>query len=350
MIANLPGLLHWGSSGFGGGFLPWFGGGGMPGPQIGIGIDIDPDQIPSPSELRRFLFPSVYTLTAGDDPRVSKFATQEAFPASQPRCCAVALRWRRRCSCRWAWQSARVAGWWRERSRSAISSKIAPGDCTTCTIRTVNHFPPQAIVDDDGKPLLSWRVAILPFLEQQELYNEFKLDEPWDSEHNKALIPRMPAVFAIPGAVDVEPGQTFFRGFSGPSAFFDPKVKDGIGINVVTDGTSNTLAIVEAKTAVVWTKPDEELAFDPKATADDMKKLLSGLGGHFEGGFNGPPAARAGSVRFFRQTIQPMVLKALITRDGGEVIDATRSDRRTRPVDQLRKILPDLPGRRCRCS
>ncbi len=44
-----------------------------------------------------------------------------------------------------------------------------------------NTFPPPAIADKDGKPLLSWRVAILPYVEQQELYNKFKLDEPWDS-------------------------------------------------------------------------------------------------------------------------------------------------------------------------
>ena len=60
------------------------------------------------------------------------------------------------------------------------------------------HLPPVAIRDKNGKALLSWRVAILPQLEQGALYNEFHLDEPWDSEHNKALVAKMPAVLPRP--------------------------------------------------------------------------------------------------------------------------------------------------------
>ena len=65
-----------------------------------------------------------------------------------------------------------------------------------------NAFPRPASLDEKGKPLLSWRVAILPYLEQQELYDKFKLDEPWDSPHNKALLKEMPPVYPVP-----EPGQ-----------------------------------------------------------------------------------------------------------------------------------------------
>ena len=50
----------------------------------------------------------------------------------------------------------------------------------------------------DGKPLLSWRVLILPFLDQQALYDQFHLDEPWDSPHNRTLIAKMPAIFRCP--------------------------------------------------------------------------------------------------------------------------------------------------------
>ena len=60
-------------------------------------------------------------------------------------------------------------------------------------------LPPAAICDKRGKPLLSWRVLILPYLEQDALFKEFKLDEPWDSEHNKKLLKKMPKVYAIPG-------------------------------------------------------------------------------------------------------------------------------------------------------
>ena len=81
------------------------------------------------------------------------------------------------------------------------------------------HFPAAAITGKDGKPLLSWRVAILPYLEDydgrgcEDLYKAFRLDEPWDSPHNKPLLARMPAVFAAPGKGDRQPFSTVYRGF-----------------------------------------------------------------------------------------------------------------------------------------
>src|SRR5207245_10819748 len=63
---------------------------------------------------------------------------------------------------------------------------------------TTRHFPQPATLDKDGKPLLSWRVELLPVMEQAKLYSEFKHDEPWDSEHNKKLLEKMPSVFAPP--------------------------------------------------------------------------------------------------------------------------------------------------------
>src|SRR6202789_1676353 len=66
-------------------------------------------------------------------------------------------------------------------------------------------FPMPAITDKDGKPLLSRRVAILPYIEKQELYNKFKLEEPWDSPHNKALLKEMPTTYLCPSQHKVEP-------------------------------------------------------------------------------------------------------------------------------------------------
>ena len=60
-------------------------------------------------------------------------------------------------------------------------------------------FPPAYSSGKDGKPLLSWRVLILPYVDQNDLYNEFHLDESWDSPHNRALIARMPATYRCPG-------------------------------------------------------------------------------------------------------------------------------------------------------
>jgi len=64
-----------------------------------------------------------------------------------------------------------------------------------------DHLPGNAIRNDAGKPLLSWRVAILPFIEEEALYKRFKLDEPWDSPHNIALLKEMPQTYALPNQI-----------------------------------------------------------------------------------------------------------------------------------------------------
>ena len=87
---------------------------------------------------------------------------------------------------------------------------------------TYGQLPPDAISDaKTGRPLLSWRVAILPFIEQGDLYKQFKLNEPWDSPHNIALLDKMPAKFEVAGT-DPPKGHTYFQVFTGPGTLFDP--------------------------------------------------------------------------------------------------------------------------------
>ena len=275
----------------------------------GFRLNVDPDKIPEPDELRPFLFPSMLALEV--DEQSFQLVTRESFPSLNP----VALAPLGAALLLPATQSARTAA-----RRSQSVNNLKQISLAFHNFHSVNdHFPPQAISDRDGKPMLSWRVAILPFLEQQALFNDFKLDEPWDSAHNKALLGRMPPTYAIPGAV-AGPGMTFYRGFSGEHTFFDPRVKRGVGMATITDGTSITLGIVEAKEAVPWTKPDAEIAFDANAKQDQAPALLPLLGGHFPGGFNA--SFLDGSVRFLKLSINRGVLRALITRDGGEVISA----------------------------
>jgi RNA polymerase sigma factor (sigma-70 family) len=116
-------------------------------------------------------------------------------------------------------------------------------------------FPPAAICDARGKPLLSWRVAILPYLEQDALYKEFHLDEPWDSDHNKKLLDKMPDIYALPGMrFKGDAGLTIYQVFVGKNAIFDGGRKVPFPASI-TDGTSNTLLVVEAAKPVPWTKP-----------------------------------------------------------------------------------------------
>jgi RNA polymerase sigma factor (sigma-70 family) len=170
------------------------------------------------------------------------------------------------------------------------------------------NLPPDAIYSKGGKALLSWRVAILPYLEQEELYKQFKLDEPWDSPHNKKLLEKMPKVFA-PLAGKAKANTTFFRVFTGKDTVFPGK--EGILLQDIKDGTSNTILIVEAGEAVPWTKPDE-LPYD-------AKKALPKLGGQFKDGFY--MAFCDGSVRFVSTPINEEVFRALITRNGMEIVD-----------------------------
>jgi RNA polymerase sigma factor (sigma-70 family) len=174
-------------------------------------------------------------------------------------------------------------------------------------------FPAAAICDDDNKPLLSWRVAILPYIEQEALYREFRLNEPWDSAHNKALIAKMPKLYAPVGreAQNAKPGTTFYQAFVGGGALFDVAMPRPLA--KIADGTSYTLLIVEGSDPVTWTQPTD-IGFDKNAA--DPPKVGGAL---FEGGFNAGFAD--GSVRFIKDTIDPRTLKALITANGGEVFD-----------------------------
>lgn len=173
----------------------------------------------------------------------------------------------------------------------------------------VNQKMPGNIVDKDGKPLLSWRVAILPYIEEGKLYESFKLDEPWDSDNNKKLIEKMPKLYA-PIRVKAKAGETFYQTFTGAGALFGEKAP-GFSITAITDGTSYTVLAVEAGEPVIWSKP-ADLPFDPK-------KPLPKLGGLFDGVFN--VVWCDGSVSRVRRDFNGDELKKAITPAGGEEFD-----------------------------
>ncbi|MDC0937021.1 DUF1559 domain-containing protein, partial [Pirellulales bacterium] len=137
-------------------------------------------------------------------------------------------------------------------------------------------FAPAAIVDDQGRPLLSWRVAILPYVDQEDLYDQFRLDEPWDSAHNQQLIAQMPEVYADPNRSarrTAGEGRTTFVVPTGPDTVFAGH--KGMMLKEITDGMSSTVMIVEVvpDRAVTWSQPaDWEVDFaDPfDGVADDV--------------------------------------------------------------------------------
>ncbi|HUR53038.1 MAG TPA: DUF1559 domain-containing protein [Gemmataceae bacterium] len=191
---------------------------------------------------------------------------------------------------------------------------------------TAGAFP-AGLYTTDNRVGLSWRVQILPYVEQAALFQQFKLDEPWDSAHNKQLIPMMPAVFATPG-VDVPTGHTFVRGFATPEgspvAFFPGPLElkstlarqpgtpvPGRRITTVTDGTSNSIMLAEAAEAVPWTKP-EALECHPS----NPLSLL----GPVRGGFLA--LMGDGAVRLFPEGLSHASLRLAITINDGNPLPA----------------------------
>jgi Protein of unknown function (DUF1559)/Domain of unknown function (DUF4190) len=122
---------------------------------------------------------------------------------------------------------------------------------------SLNCLPPAAITNDAGKPLLSWRVAILPYieLERADLYQQFHLDEPWDSPHNLKLLDQMPMIYR-----DLDnPGghETRMQMFTGPRTLNAIRNGNNCGMKLpqITAGASNTIMLIEANQLVPWTKP-----------------------------------------------------------------------------------------------
>jgi prepilin-type processing-associated H-X9-DG protein len=173
---------------------------------------------------------------------------------------------------------------------------------------TYNVFPPATTVDPEGKAVLSWRVLLLPYLGEQALYEQFKLDEAWDSPHNKPLLDRMPAVFRCSTFKQGAPDTTIYQVLIGPKTMFESGA--GLRPSAVTDGLANTLLVVESHAPIAWTQPSA-LTYKPRTP-------IEGLGGIHPGGFNA--LFGDGSVRFIKSTVPADVLEALVTRNGDEVV------------------------------
>jgi hypothetical protein len=296
LIANLPFAVQMlGRMGPGGPFRPVD-------PQFNplAAVRIEPEMVPDPEEMRRRMGPNRLAVTV--DEKGLTITSRETFPTLNPMSTmpvgtAFVLP---------AIHNAREAA---RRSQSVNNLKQIA--LAMHNYHSANNEFPSDVCDAEGKPLLSWRVRILPYLENQALYNEFHMDEPWDSEHNKPLSETVVAVFTAPSSKPVPAGHTFYQGFVGNGAFFE--ACEGTSLAKITDGTSNTILCVEAGEAVPWTKPGD-LPYDPE-------KPLPKLGGPgYAGGFNA--ALADGSVRFIKNSIAENVLRALITKNGGEVVSA----------------------------
>ena len=179
----------------------------------------------------------------------------------------------------------------------------------------VNGHLLPAVVEGKNGQKHSWRVALLPQLGLVDLYNEYRLDEPWDSEANKKVLAKNPAVYRtelVSGSkltVDQALSTSYFA-VVGDGTAFDADGK-GTAYKNFYDGLSNTLLVVEAKRGVPWTKP-EDITYS-------KDEPLPKFGGNHEGGFASLFAD--GHAQLIADTVPSEVIRAIITRNGNEVID-----------------------------
>lgn len=181
---------------------------------------------------------------------------------------------------------------------------------------THGHLPPAVVYGPDDRPLLSWRVLILPFVEQQELYDQFKLDEPWDSPHNLEQLPKMPVLFAPTPrlAREVPPHHTIWHVFVGKGTAFEKGLSLRLTEKDFPDGPAYTMLMIEAGPPVPWTKP-ENLIYEAESPLPKLPATLWGLC---------RIGMADGSARHVSPNISEEKLRGAITRNGNEQVDLDR--------------------------
>lgn len=168
------------------------------------------------------------------------------------------------------------------------------------------RLPPAAVYNQNGMPLLSWRVLLLPYLEERELFRQFKLNEPWDSPHNLSLLPKMPYGYCpLDGSPPLEPYTTLFQVFVGKGSAFEGA--EGLRLKEDITRLSYTILIVEARKSVPWTKP-EDIVYDEA-------QPLPELGGFFKGYFH--VVMGDGHALAVRQETNKELVRTAINRHNG---------------------------------
>ncbi len=188
-----------------------------------------------------------------------------------------------------------------------------------CLIKTADDnegpMPSSIVYSKDGKPLYSWRVLMLPNLGEGDLYRKLKLDEPWDSKHNKPLLSKMPKAFALPG-VKAPENMTFFQIFEGAGTLSAPNRMARYPVSF-TDGTSNTILIVEAAEPVHWAAPGD-IAYSARVSP------LKQIGRHYAK--SGLCVTADGAVHSLSAKLSEETLRAAITPAGNEVLGSDWDD------------------------
>jgi prepilin-type processing-associated H-X9-DG protein len=181
---------------------------------------------------------------------------------------------------------------------------------------TYQAFPPAYTVDEEGNKLHSWRTLILPFVDSSPLYGRIDLDAPWDSPQNKQFSQMRPTIYACPSHPNSSPSATNVMAIVGPGTVFEGS--NSIAFKDITDGTSNTILVVEVRESTTsWMEPTD---LDLESMSLQINGGTEDMGSYHPGGLQ--VALADGSVHFLVETIDVNLLKWLILRNDGNAMPA----------------------------
>ncbi len=202
--------------------------------------------------------------------------------------------------------AAREAG-----RRASCSNKLRQISLAFNMYETQHHqFPPAVTTDENGKPLMSWRVAILPYLDRNDIYGQYDPKQLWNSPKNLALVKQMPQEFRCPSDGSAGEGETSYVMITGENTIGGVAGSPGTRTADITDGLAKTILVVEVHgLKIPWTEPRN-------ITLDELAVRLRSGGqiGHVAS-FN--VALADGAVRNLPVTIDPETLRRLATINDG---------------------------------
>jgi len=170
-------------------------------------------------------------------------------------------------------------------------------------------FPPAYVADENGRPMHSWRVLILPYMEQQALYDRYRFDEPWDSPNNRMVTNTALSIYRCPSAGQADPMETNYVMIVGPETVaFE---NSAVSIADISDGASNTILVIEtADSGIRWAEPRDLNFGELNLQINDGTG--EGIRSRHSGGVNA--AFCDGSVHFLNDSLDREILRRLINR------------------------------------
>ncbi len=206
-------------------------------------------------------------------------------------------------------------------ARSAARSNVSKNNLsqlglslTSYRMAHGNRFPPAYVADASGKPLYSWRVELLPYMDRKDLYDRFDKTKASDSPENKPISDLVLDTFHNPSEQSSGTSLTDYVAVVGRDTVFMPPGKP---VSNVTDGESNTIAIVEIRNSKIhWAEPDD-LSFNSMSmNVNDPNKPSISSSAYMEANV----LYVDGHVKTLRKETSPQTVRAMLTRNGGEKI------------------------------